>query len=182
MKRPFPMLIISLSVLAISSLSIAFWAKSRTVIVVGESMEPTHHDGTRLVACNAYWLVGTIGRNDVIVFADPTDPSGYLIKRVVALGGDLVPAQYSPPAMRRGYIDYHVPSGQLYVLGDNRDVSEDSRVFGPISEKDVIGKCIHFWGGSMALPLVAGFGSILMITALTAALRHKSAFGRARLP
>lgn len=162
---------LSLALFAISVLSIAFWASSKTVVVVGMSMEPTHPPGTRLIASSAYWLLGKIARNDVVAFADPEDPSRYLIKRIYAIGGDQVDPQNTPSGgLFHG--DYRVPVGQVYVLGDNRDNSVDSRTFGPIPEDEVIGKCVHFWGGSMALPFVLGIGAIGMVLSISLALRR----------
>lgn len=165
------MLSLPLTFFVISTLSISFWSMSRTVIVEGASMEPSHPSGTRLVACKAYWLVGSIGRNDVIAFEDPEDPAKYLIKRVVSLDGDLVPSSYLSTELP-ARSDYKVPPGEIYVVGDNSAVSVDSRVFGPISSSKVIGKCIHLWGGSMTLPFIAGTGAILMIVSLATVLRH----------
>jgi signal peptidase I len=107
-------------------------------------------------------------RGDVIVFNPPlgfqdqgSDP---FIKRVIGVGGDLVevhdgavwvngakltePYVYDgqPTAPRTEVTSWRVPDGQLFVMGDHRDASEDSRVFGPIQKSSVIGRAwIRYW-------------------------------------
>jgi signal peptidase I len=110
-------------------------------------------------------------RGDIIIFTDPhlselnQDPSKQLIKRVIALPGERLvisdgvvtvynqqhPNGFHPDTdlpYRRiavdtaGTIDVTIPAGQLFVLGDNRTNSEDSRIFGPIEAKNIIGKLV----------------------------------------
>jgi signal peptidase I len=107
-------------------------------------------------------------RGDVIVFQPPkgfedqgSDP---FIKRVIGVGGDLVevhdgavwvngvklnePYVYDgqPTVARTEVSSWRVPDGDLFVMGDHRDASEDSRVFGPIAKSSVIGRAwIRYW-------------------------------------
>lgn len=110
-------------------------------------------------------------RGDVVVFTEPDlskfgqDPGKQLIKRVIGLPGERVvvkdatitifnkehPAGFQPDKTL-GYeavvsdnttdIDVTIPQGKLYVVGDNRPNSLDSRAFGPIDADDVVGKLI----------------------------------------
>lgn len=113
----------------------------------------------------------TPNRGDVVVFTVGDlktfgpDSNKQLIKRVIALPGERVvvrdkkvivynkahPKGFSPDATlpygkviveTLGEQDMTVPQGKIFVLGDNRDNSLDSRVFGPISVHDVVGKLI----------------------------------------
>ena len=107
---------------------------------------------------------GHLNRGDVVVFAPPEqlvaagyDPSAALIKRIVGLPGDQL--QVSEGRLSRNgspaeepwleeTIDYGmdpviVPEGQLWVMGDNRNASLDSHLWGPLPESRVIGTA--FW-------------------------------------
>jgi signal peptidase I len=71
-----------------------------------------------------------------------TGPTGYIIKRVKWLGGQRVDWKWVPEDHEFTSGDYIVPEGQVYVLGDNKDHSEDSRKFGPVPMKEIIGKVV----------------------------------------
>ncbi|MGN0261683.1 MAG: signal peptidase I [Eggerthellaceae bacterium] len=104
----------------------------------------------------------------IVTFADPQDPSRTLIKRVIATGGqtvDLVDGSVSVDGIvldepyATGYsvpldtVDgveisypYTVPEGSIWVMGDNREHSLDSRYFGPISEQSVSARALFvYW-------------------------------------
>lgn len=143
-----------LAVFLIAALGVYFCIQR--VIVHGRSMEPTLHDGDALVA----WKLisrDNLHAGDVIVFRD-TDGSE-LIKRIVfvqnALGTAKPPELVQIPGGVRSwktlFHDYNVavasgrmkapaPENTIYVMGDNTDNSEDSRVFGPIRQGQIIGQ------------------------------------------
>lgn len=110
--------------------------------VTGGSMEPTLSPGDRL-------LVRPVGpvpprRGDVVVVRDPRQPDRATVKRVVGLSGEHVRLRVGrlaidgvthiePYAHRRcGDDDRLVPAGHVYVLGDDRARSTDSRTYGPV--------------------------------------------------
>jgi signal peptidase I len=127
------------------------------------SMEPTLKPGDRvLVAKTAY----TIHRGDIIVFKKPpTDNADIsdLIKRVIGLPGDTISARggyvyidgrklAEPwlPKVDQGVTSAFgpekVPSGDYFVMGDNRTNSDDSRFIGPIPKSLVVGKMfLRIW-------------------------------------
>ncbi|MFS0781724.1 signal peptidase I [Bacillus sp. 1P06AnD] len=124
--------------------------------VFGESMEPTYETSDRVMVSK----LSTIKRFDIITFHAPDADETY-IKRVIGLPGDHVVMnndvlsvngkQYNEPYLadhKKGLppgvnltenFNIIVPHDQLFVLGDNRQVSKDSRIFGAIKENSVIG-------------------------------------------
>ncbi|MFZ4506930.1 MAG: signal peptidase I [Fimbriimonas sp.] len=116
----------------------------KTVVVSGPSMEPTLPNGKKVLVSSAYWLVGDIRDKDIVVISEnhPRNPSGYIIKRVYALGGEKVNWRNVPDSWPLANGEYVVPKGEIYVLGDNREYSEDSRKFGSIPGSRILGKVI----------------------------------------
>lgn len=127
------------------------------VSVHGVSMEPTVHDGTALVA---RWVdPGELRRGQLVVFRDPQGTLA--LKRVVGVAGDDVAIRdavlevndrpVSEPYVDESRIDgtyfgpVHVPEGSVFVMGDNRAPSIDSRIYGPIRFNRVIGKVLIAW-------------------------------------
>lgn len=127
--------------LVILVLSIFFYFNFKTVEVKGISMMPTLHNDQRVLLSSAYWLVGPIRDKDIIVIRDDT-PTGFFIKRVNAMPGEQVDWKYVPDDYSLSKGPYIVPPGTYYVLGDNKPHSEDSRVLGPIDQKEVLGKVV----------------------------------------
>jgi signal peptidase I len=127
--------------LLVLAFAIFAYLNFKTVEVQGRSMFPTFRTGQRVLVSKAYWLVGPIRDNDVVVLTD-TGPTGYIIKRVMWSGGEKVDWKWVPDNYRLELGALTVPPGFIYVLGDNRPESEDSRKFGPRDLKDVIGKVI----------------------------------------
>ncbi len=126
--------------------------------IKGRSMEPSFHNGERVVVLKTLF---SVGRGDVIVFASPEDPGKDLIKRVVGLPGDAVEIRngqvylngelfhedyITPPTYyHERAIDETVPTDSFYVLGDNRPDSHDSRSFDAVSVQNVKGKVVVRW-------------------------------------
>jgi signal peptidase I len=113
-----------------------------TVVVSGNSMLPTFKDKQRVLVCNAYWLVGPIREGDVVVIRED-EAKDFIIKRIHRLAGGTVEQDLQPGNVALGE-PYVVPPDTVYVLGDNREVSQDSREFGPVDTKKVIGKVIRW--------------------------------------
>lgn len=104
----------------------------------------------------------SISRGDVVVFHYPRDPEKSYIKRVIAVPGDrvridegrvfvndvplnesYVPLQYED---FRSYPETVVPAHSYFVLGDHRNLSNDSRDFGPVDESFIYGKAVFaYW-------------------------------------
>ena len=122
--------------------------------IEGQSMEPNFHHGQYLLVNKLAYRVGEYRRGDVIVFHYPNDPSQDYIKRVIGLPGDTVEIRdgvlnvnglfvdepYDQVPMTRNIPAQTVAPGFLYVLGDNRPASSDTRTWGQLSQEFVIGK------------------------------------------
>jgi len=131
-----------------------------TFVVVGSSMNPTLVDGERVLVNRLAYVLGGPARGDIIIFRYPLDPRREFVKRVIGLPGDRV-------EIRRGQIlvngrefagdfetvpdwsDFEartVPEGAVFVLGDNRRVSKDSRSFGFVPLENVEGEVfLVYW-------------------------------------
>ena len=145
---------IALQVVILALLAAAFFMAPRQVS--GLSMEP-HIDAGEYVLVNTFaYRIGTPHRGDVVAFKPEGDARGLFIKRVIALPGERVRIDrgvvyvdgtalqepYVRYPDRRSFPETTVPAGSVYVLGDNRAVSEDSRFFGPIAEDRLVGRAI----------------------------------------
>jgi len=164
--------ILTLVLLVAALLSVAF----QVVVVPTASMEGTVLVGDHLLIDRfAYGpaipfthlrlpRMNHVRRGDVISFHPPGHTNDVYLKRVIAVGGDRVESRdgelyvngqrrverYAQCAKcGRGSPEIIVPAGELYVLGDNRDHSEDSRNFGTVPERNVIGEpVIVLWSFS----------------------------------
>ena len=128
-------------------------------VVKGNSMEPSLHDGDRLVVDRVSYNLGEVGRGDVVVLRYPKNPTLDFVKRVVGVPGDEIEMRNGTllvngtPADDYGCIPDHqdlpnftVPAEQFFVLGDNRPISCDSREFGLVPQNLLKGKVrVRFW-------------------------------------
>jgi signal peptidase I len=132
------------------------------VKVEGTSMMPTLADQERVFINKFVYKLEPIHRGDVVVFRYPRDVSKSYIKRVIALAGDRVriedgvvyvndqrqPEPYVPEDYwdTRSYSERVVPPNSYFVLGDHRNLSNDSRDFGPVNERYIYGKAVFgYW-------------------------------------
>ena len=127
-----------------------------TFVVHGPSMEPTLVDGERLLVFKLAYKLGKPKRGDVVVLRYPLDPSRDYIKRVVAVEGDTVELRLgrlyvNGILQEEPYVRYPglynmaslvVPQDTVFVMGDHRTDSEDSRFFGPVPVDLLKGKAI----------------------------------------
>lgn len=130
--------------IAVLAFAVFFLLNFTTVVVSGPSMLPTFKSGRRLLASKAYWLVGPLRKDDIVVVreAEEGQGTGYFIKRIYRLAGETVDMVNVPKTWRLAQGAYVVPKGTVYVLGDNREVSSDSRELGPIDISRIIGKVV----------------------------------------
>ncbi len=129
--------------LFVLAFAVFFYFNFNTVVVSGNSMEKTYFSGRRLLSSRAYWLVGPIRVKDVVVIRGEK-PKEYFIKRVYKMEGEVVDFANIPENWNIANGEYVVPKGHIYVLGDNREVSEDSRKYGAVSVDRILGKIVSY--------------------------------------
>ncbi len=131
--------------------------------IPSESMFPTLEIGDRLVVEKVSYRLGEIHRGDIVVFQPPPQlqQQGYqanqaFIKRAIALAGDTVAVKegvvlVNGQALQEDYIaqppNYElipitVPEGTIFVMGDNRNNSNDSHIWGFLPETNAIGHAV----------------------------------------
>jgi signal peptidase I len=132
------------------------------VQVEGTSMMPRLENHERIFINKFVYRFETIKRGDVVVFWYPLDTSKSYIKRVIGLPGEWVsiqdghvlvngmalPEPYVPPGYldRQSYPAVRVEPDHYFVLGDHRDSSNDSRVWGTVDRKYIYGKAVFvYW-------------------------------------
>lgn len=130
--------------------------------VEGHSMEPTLHDQDRLVVNKLAYRLHDPDVGDVVMVLHPNKPDETLVKRIVAGPGDTVGFR-SGVVVRNGvdvaedYVPLDertlettdpvtIPEGFYFVLGDHRNNSNDSRSFGPVPKKYILGRVqVRWW-------------------------------------
>jgi signal peptidase I len=133
----------------------AFWIPSGSMI-------PTLEIGDRVLVNKFIYRFTEPKRGDIIVFRSVDDPKEDLIKRVVGLPGDEIAVRHGKLFLngepqkepytnnklpdRSFFARTTVPKGHVFVMGDNRGNSADSRVFGPLPKKNIEGEAfLRFW-------------------------------------
>jgi signal peptidase I len=123
-------------------------------------MVPTLDPGDRVLVARFLYHFATPARGDIVVFRYPLDTHIVFIKRVIGRPGDTL-------SLRDGYVyvngirqnepyvakvdgkpspPYTVPAGTYFMMGDNRLDSDDSRVWGPVPARDLIGRAfLIYW-------------------------------------
>lgn len=132
------------------------------VKVEGTSMMPWLTDQERIFINKYVYQFDEIHRGDIVVFWYPLDPAKSYIKRVIGLPGEtvrefhgeiyingrkLVEPYILPEYLdRQSYGPVVVPPGEFYVLGDRRNSSSDSRLWGTVPRKHIYGKAVFvYW-------------------------------------
>lgn len=127
--------------------------------VVGDSMEPTLHDGERLFVNKLVYRFRPPRPGEIVVFRYPLNPSRDYIKRVIAVGGQTVEIRDGRVYVDGSFLEepyvqardhatlppVRLRPDEVYVLGDNRRNSQDSRVFGPFGVTYVKGEAVFLY-------------------------------------
>lgn len=133
-------------------------------VVRGASMEPSFEDREYLIIDEASYYVRSPRRGETVVFRYPRDPRQFFIKRIIGLPGERVkiqkgnvmifnaeyPAGFTlqepyldPPGLStRPDMETTLGDGQYFVMGDNRDFSSDSRLWGALPRDFLVGRAV----------------------------------------
>lgn len=133
----------------------------RVSIVQGSSMSPTLFTDNRVLVNLMAYHFGAPKRGEIVIFQCPVNPGRDYIKRVIGLPGEVIQVKDGVVLINGNSLDEPylegidlldnvdptvIPKGKVYVMGDNRQNSEDSRFFGSLDEKLIKGKAqLIFW-------------------------------------
>ncbi len=145
---------LALQLAILGALIAAFFV--RTPQVSGLSMEPHIDSGEYVLINTLAYRFGHPRRGDIVAFMHVADRPEIYIKRVIGIAGDRIRidrgnvyvngTKLDEPYVRyndqRSFGEITVPSDSVYVLGDNRANSEDSRFFGPVGDNDLTGRAL----------------------------------------
>lgn len=127
--------------------------------VAGQSMDPTFIEEEYMIIDQISYKITPPKRGDVIVFRYPNDPKVFYIKRIIAVPGESVTidqgtvtisqANGDTEVLTEPYVANHdtrsmptldVTEGHYFVMGDNRPVSSDSRMWGLLPQENIVGR------------------------------------------
>lgn len=137
----------------------------QTYFIPSESMSPTLQVGDRLMVYKLAYNLGSVDRGDLVVFNRPpaleNSEMKDFVKRVIALPGERVSSEngvlllngepLAEPYLKGGvltedFLEISIPEDHVFVMGDNRPNSRDSRSFGPIHEDLLVGEVfLRLW-------------------------------------
>ncbi len=159
-RRTGPTELLIVSIIALLAAIVTQRYVVQVYAISGHSMMPTLNDREMVMIHKLSPGLFDIDRGDIVIFNSPTQPGKDLIKRVIALPGDhleiegdhvwvngeLVEEPYALHDLDKGEEDMMVPAGKIFVLGDNRPASSDSRNFSAIPIESVHGEVfLRFW-------------------------------------
>lgn len=146
------LVLVLLLYLVINALTARFFVR-------GSSMEPSLHNGQYLVVSKMSYRFREPQRGDIVVFTSPNGAGEGYIKRIIGLPGERVEIRdgavwINGYRLDEPYLNAAIPytgswmlgPDEYFVLGDNRAHSSDSRVWGPLPRKNIIGKAwLCYW-------------------------------------
>ena len=127
--------------------------------VEGQAMSPTLNDLDRLIVDKTAYRIDEPRRGDIVMLYYPLDPQKKFVKRVIADEGDEVriadgrvflngvpmDEQYVQHRSRETFGPIVVPQGYYFVMGDRRNNSSDSRHWGHVPKKYILGRVVYRW-------------------------------------
>ncbi len=131
-------------------------------LIEGDSMRPLLREQERVLISKLAVRRGHLRRFDLVVFFKPDEPDKSLIKRVIGMPGEVIEIRAGQVLVNDRTLEQPfagsaaspaddmkallIPRGTYFVMGDNRQVSFDSRLFGPVPQKYIYGKAFfRYW-------------------------------------
>lgn len=129
-------------------------------VIPSGSMEPTLFKGDMLYVSKISYRFSEPVRGDIVVFKYPLDPKRDFVKRIMGMPGETLEIKnsvvhingqpVSEPFLRKGlkspdFGPVKINEGQYFMMGDNRDNSSDSRVWGTVPRKNFVGKAVFIY-------------------------------------
>jgi signal peptidase I len=135
------------TLLLAASCSAATQTSVQPVKVLGQSMEPGLKDGDRIFISKD---VEQLERGDIVTYRYPKDEAQSFIHRIVGLPGEETYVKAEHIIYSQKLAPVKVPEGSYFVMGDNRDHSNDSRFWGALPKKYIYGKYLgqYYQGGN----------------------------------
>lgn len=147
---------VGIGVFAVATVLLIIISELQLVTYKSSDMEPTISQNGSIVISKRR---ATIRRGDIIIHKYPADHSQLFIKRVIGLPGEVIAIRegrifIDGKLLEENYLDrkltniarilseYQIPQRSYYLLGDNREASNDSRNWGPLSEDLIYGKIL----------------------------------------
>jgi signal peptidase I len=133
--------------------------------IEGDSMKPLLRAQERILISKLAIRKNNLRRFDIVVLYKPDEPEKSLVKRIIGLPGEIIEIRAgdvfindkalkqlpggSDPGISKSPSDMKallIPRGTFFVMGDNRSISFDSRLFGPVPQKYIFGKAFfRYW-------------------------------------
>ena len=160
-KREHPLTeIIRFAIIALIIVVPIRWFVAQPFIVSGASMENTFQHNEYLIVDQLTYQFETPERGDVVIFKYPRDPDKYFIKRIIGVPGDTIEIDgdvvtihnasypdgltidepYVKQMEKKTFLTETLSEKEYFVMGDNRDASSDSRMWGVLQEESVVGR------------------------------------------
>ncbi len=157
-------IILDIAIAAVISLFLITYVAS-AIKIEGNSMQSVLNDQERIIISKLAVRSGNIDRYDIVVLRKPNEPSRSIVKRVIGLPGEIIEMREGDVYINGGKLPetylkkendiiYRsmnmkpllIQKGHFFVIGDNRTISQDSRVFGPVPANYIYGKTIfRYW-------------------------------------
>ena len=138
------------------------WYVAQPFIVSGASMEHTFQNSEYLIVDQVTYRFDEPARGDVIIFKYPRDHTKYFIKRIIGLPGDTISIRdqsvtivnrehpdgftleepYANIGTKRDSLIQTLGPDEYFVMGDNRDHSSDSRIWGVLHHDEIVGRAL----------------------------------------
>jgi len=155
--------LVKVGVLAALTIGMVRYFIFKPFIVHGASMSPNFYENEYLIIDEISYRFSVPDRGEILVLRNPSKRNEFFLKRAVGLPGERILIEdgsvtifnennsagtelkesYLPPReFTPGQVDVTLAEEEYYVMGDNRDASYDSRMFGPIEEDQIIGRVL----------------------------------------